>query len=135
MRLLIMLALVLSLHADPITTTYTLALSPAPQFCGNFGPCAAYTFYIPQFNGPGALSAATWTFTDTISYLGGLNDLYDPLIGYPYTWTTTESDTSSLLGLDASVTQDNAGVSCGCGEISTGSWWSTATLEASGSAP
>lgn len=137
-RLLLVLCAALSLRADPNTITYTLSMSPfeqAPQSCGNFQNCTPYSFYVPQFNGPGAFSTVSWSFTDNISYYGGLNDLYDPLIGNPYTWTTTEGDVSSLLGLDASTMQLNSGITCGCGQISTGSWWSYATAQASGTAP
>jgi hypothetical protein len=126
------------LYADPTTITYTVSTSPpdqVPQFCGNFQSCEPSYFYVPQFSGPGTLSAVTWTLTDNVAYFGGTNDLYDPLIGNPYTWTTTESDTSNLLGLDASNTQLNSGVTCGCGEISTGSSWSYTTIEAAGQAP
>ncbi len=141
------LVLVIFLSAAAVASADTIVLTgtnPAncedgcaplsPDYC--FDTCSPFNISIPQFDPSlGTLTSVTWTFTDYQQYYGGANDMYDPLIGDPYTWTTTEGDQSDLLGLDASNSQLNYGVVCGCEQISMGGWFSTNNLEATGLAP
>ena len=103
--------------------------------CAN-GPCSPFNISVPQFDPSlGTLTSITWTFTDSQQYYGGMNDMYDPLIGDPTTWTTTEGDESAQLGLDASDSQFNSTVTCGCRQISMGGFWNMDNIQASGTVP
>lgn len=127
-----------ALYADTTTVTYTLAASNTALSCGDIGgTCGSLDFSVPQFNSTGGtLTAVNWTFSDFMQYYGGINDMYDPLVGDPYTYTTTEGDTSAVLGLDASTSQFNSGViEDDFGQqISMGGQWQNTTIQASGSA-
>jgi hypothetical protein len=129
------LSVIAVVRADTIVLTGTYQTTVQDD-CG-FPGCSPFSISIPQFDPSlGTLTSIAWTFTDGQQYYGGINDIGDPLIGDPFTWTTTEGDASSVLGLDVSNSQFNEGVNiCGCNQISMGGWWSEDSLDATGVVP
>jgi hypothetical protein len=118
--------------ADTLTYTSQSYGGPPTQSCGNFQACQPYYMAFPQFDPQlGTLASATWSFTDYQEYFGGVNDMYDPAVGMPYSWATVEGDEGDGIGLDAQVTQLNVGVATGTGEIGMGGW-NYDTVEATG---
>jgi hypothetical protein len=117
------------LGADTTTVTYSVI---AGQSCSFPSACSPLDFSIPQFSGdPADLSAVTWTFTDTVQYLSGYNDMSVAPF-QPLTLNFSVGDQSAMLGLDASVTTIVTSLTCGCRDASAGAWWSDATIEGSG---
>jgi len=140
----ILLSAAATARADTVVLTgytspypYASSSSPiGPDYCYLSGGCSPFNILIPQFDPTlGTLTSITWAFTDSQEYYGGYNDMYDPLIGDPFTWTTTGGDASDLLGLSVSNTQVNSSYTTGCSQISLGGWWFYNPLEATGAVP
>lgn len=76
------------------------------QLCGYYAPgCEPFELDVPEFNPAiGTLDSITFTFTDTQTVVGGVSTLYLPADD-TYSYTNTEGDTSTQLGLDVSATQ------------------------------
>ena len=131
---IIALLAALPLSADIITVTYNFTPVTLSQNCGTLAGCAPIVFDLPQFSGPGTLTAVDWSMTDDVQYYGGINDMYQPT-GSPWSATFLVGDESSLLGLDATSGYSESGVVYGNGtQISMGGWWTNTLISASGSA-
>lgn len=130
----IALLVTLPLSADTITVTYNLGTSSLSQACGSEQSCSPIVFNLPQFSGPGTLTAVEWSLTDDVQYYGGINDMYQTP-GSPWSATFVVGDSSTILGLDATTGYSESGVVWGYGtQISMGGWWTSDLIAASGSA-
>jgi hypothetical protein len=122
--------------ADTVTYTYTTTEGLEQNCNVGYYTCSALTLSIPQFNPDlGILQAIDWTFTDGLQFYSGYNDIadeYEPSV--PFSYSTTEGDQSTILGLDVSATQQVSGYTCqgGCRNVSGGGTWGWIYLTASG---
>jgi len=75
------------------------------------GACPSFDITVPQFNPSlGTLGSVTWSFTDYTLITLFLNEYPGD---QPYSLDVTAEDTSSVLGLDATSTQESAGSGLG----------------------
>jgi hypothetical protein len=135
-RFLILLSLAIStVFADQVNYTYTQTVTSPSQNCV-WGPCQPFDFTIPQFNPElGSLDSVTWTITDSQQYYAGSDNEGPYPLPESYSFTYTEGDSSSLLGLNASDTETVSGTAYSYWTIGASSGWYSDSISASGTAP
>jgi hypothetical protein len=113
MTRLMLIAVLGTLHAASLlANSYTYTTDTADtgegsyQICGYYAPgCEPFELDVPEFNPViGTLDSITFTFTDTQTVVGGVSALYLPADD-TYSYTNTEGDTSTQLGIGVSATQ------------------------------
>lgn len=108
MRSLLPFSLCCVAVASADQVTYTATISTLTQDCGNESACQPFDLSVLPFNSTmGTLDSISWVLTDFQTYDFYFSDTAN--FGDPpstFSYTTTEGDTSSVLGLAASNTQD-----------------------------